>query len=489
MSITATMNNALTGLTAVSRQADVVSQNVANALTDGYARRQVNLSPQSVGGTGAGVKVDSVTRNVNMVVLTDRRLADAETGNAGLKADFYQRIEQTIGTPDDPGSLSGRLAELESTLIEAASRPDSETRLKAVVTAAGNLTDKITTISREIQQARTDADQGIAQQVAALNEHLAGIDRLNAEILAARASGRDANGLMDERQRLVDRIATIVPVREVAREKDQIALFTTGGAILLEGNPAEIGFTPSGVIGAGMTYGGTGVLSGLTINGFPVSPADSGVMGGGTLGALFAVRDQIAPEAQAQIDAFSRDLVTRFQSTTTDPSLTAGMAGLFTDGGAAFDASDPANEIGLAGRLRLNALVDPAQPGGALWRLRDGLGAASAGPVGNAAQLNRLADALTAPVVPVSGSFIGAARTSSALAADVLSQIAGGRQRAEQTEVYATTRQEALKALQMQDGVDTDQEMQMLLTVEQAFAANARVLKAADELIQQLIGL
>lgn len=485
MSITATMNNALTGLTAVSRQADVVSQNVANALTDGYARRQVNLSPQSVGGTGAGVKVDGVTRNVNMVVLTDRRLADAETGNAGMKAEFYQRIEQTIGTPDDSGSLSGRLAALESALIEAASRPDSETRLQTVVTSATNLTDKIGAISGEIQQARTDADQGIAQQVAALNDYLAGIDRLNAEILAARSSGRDANGLMDERQRLVDRISTIVPVREVPRQNDQIALFTTGGAILYEGNPAQIGFTPSGVITADMQYGGGGVLSGLTINGFPVSPADSGVMGGGTLGALFAVRDEIAPEAQAQLDAFSRDLVARFQSPATDPTLAPGAAGLFTDGGAAFD---PLNEVGLAGRLRLNALVDPAQ-GGALWRLRDGIGAAAAGPVGDAAQLNRLSDAMTAPVVPVSGGFIGAARSSSALAADVLSQIAGGRQRAEQTEVYATTRQEALKALQMQDGVDTDQEMQMLLIVEQAFAANARVLKAADELIQQLIGL
>jgi len=41
----------------------------------------------------------------------------------------------------------------------------------------------------------------------------------------------------------------------------------------------------------------------------------------------------------------------------------------------------------------------------------------------------------------------------------------------------------------MQDGVDTDQEMQTLLIVEQAYAANARVLQTADELIQTLIGL
>ena len=485
MSITATMNNALTGLTAVSRQADVVSQNVANAMTDGYARRQVNLSPQSVGRDGAGVRVDGVSRNVNTVVLADRRLADAETGNAGLKADFYQKLEDLLGTPEESGSLSSRLAALESTLVEAASRPDSETRLQNIVAAAGDVTRKLNTVSSEIQQARTDADQKIAQTVDQLNEYLEGVDRLNAEILAARSSGRDANGLMDERQRMVDRIAEIVPVREVPRQNDQISLFTTGGAILLEGNPAKIGFTPSGVIDAAMTFGGTGVLSGVTINGVAVKPGDSGVLGGGELGALFAIRDEIAPEAQAQLDAFSRDLIERFQSPATDPTLAPGDPGLFTDGNAAFN---PLNEIGLAGRINLNAIVDPSR-GGALWRLRDGLNAVAPGAVGDATQLNRLADALTAQVVPASGSFIGAARTSSALAADILSQFSGGRQRAEQTEVFATARQDALNALQMQDGVDTDQEMQMLLIVEQAYAANARVLQTADELIQTLIGL
>ncbi len=485
MSITSTMNNALSGLTAVSRQADVVSQNVSNAMTEGYARRQVNLSSQTVGGDGSGVKVDSVTRNVNKVVLADRRLADAESGNAGLKADLYQQIEQTLGTPEDPGSLSSRIAALEASLVEAASRPDSETRLQNVVSSADDLATKLNEVTRVIQGARTDADQKIGQQVEQLNEYLSGVDRLNAEILAARSSGRDANGLMDERQRMVDRIAEIVPVREVARQNDQVALFTTGGAILLEGNPAEIGFSPSGVITADMSYGGSGILGGLTINGQPVSPADSGVLGGGTLGALFAVRDEIATEAQTQVDAFARNLVDRFQSTTTDPTLAPGDAGLFTDGSGAFD---PLDEVGLAGRISLNALVDPAQ-GGDLWRLRDGLGAAAPGPVGDASQLNRLADALTDPVVPASGSFIGAARSTSALAADVLSQVSGGRQRAEQTEVFATTRQDALTELQLQDGVDTDQEMQRLLIVEQAYAANARVLKAADELIQQLIGL
>ncbi|GAB4386326.1 flagellar hook-associated protein FlgK [Albidovulum sp.] len=484
MSLSATLANALSGLTATSRRAEVVSSNVSNALTEGYARRELNLSAQSLGGTGAGVRIDGVTRSVNTALLTDRRLADAAAGNSQNRTAFLTRIEELIGTPDDAGSLSARLAELDAALVQASSRPDSQARLQTVIDSANRLTAHLNTLSDGIQQERMDADAAIARQVATLNESLAGIDRLNAEILTQRASGRDATALMDQRQRLVDRVAEIVPVREVARDHDQISLFTTGGAILLEGNPATIGFAPVGVITADMTLA-SGALSGLTINGMPVPSGDDGVLGGGTLGAMLAIRDDLAPKAQAQIDAFARDLIARFEDPAVDATLAPGQAGLFTDAGQPLD---PLLEEGLAGRIELNALVDPAQ-GGALWRLRDGLGAAAAGNVGNATLLDALRGALIAPRVPASGTFIGAQRTAHGLAADVLSSVASDRQGAETRQSYAVARQEALTELFLADGVDTDAEMQELLLVEQAFAANARVVQTVDDLIQQLIGL
>jgi len=44
-----------------------------------------------------------------------------------------------------------------------------------------------------------------------------------------------------------------------------------------------------------------------------------------------------------------------------------------------------------------------------------------------------------------------------------------------------------LKTQELQNGVDTDYEMQQLLLVEQSFAANARVIQTIDELIQTLL--
>ena len=329
-----------------------------------------------------------------------------------------------------------------------------------------------------------DADDSIAKQVDDLNTSLVQIDALNGAILTQRSSGHDATALMDQRQILIDRVSKIVPLREVARDHDQISLYTTGGAILLEGNPVTVGFTPAGVITADMTLT-SGALSGLTIGGMPVRAGDSGVLGGGTLGAQFSIRDDLAPQVQTQIDAFARDLIGRFESPAVDPTLGVGQPGLFSDAGAIVD---PLTEVGLAGRIEINALADPSQ-GGALWRLRDGLGAAASGDVGNASLLLSLRDALAANRIPASGSFIGAGRSSGGLAADILSQVAGSRQSADQRQSYASARQTTLTELQLQDGVDTDAELQTLLQVEQAFTANARVLQTIDDLIQQLIGL
>jgi flagellar hook-associated protein 1 FlgK len=483
MTISSSLANALSGLTAAARMADVVASNTANAMTEGYARRELSLESKSLGGTGAGVKVNGVTRIVNEVVLQDRRLADAAAGNSTVRTGFYTRVETLIGDPESTGSLSSRLADFDSALIGASSLPESDARLAAVVSAASAVADHLNALSKDIAQIRIEADDSIEKQVDFLNTSLKQVDDLNADILAEHSAGHDASALMDQRQALVDKISEIVPVRQVDRSLDQISLYTTGGAILLEGNPVKIGFSPVGVITADMTQA-SGALSGLTLNGKPVSSADAGVLGGGTLGALFAVRDELAPQVQDEIDAFARDLIERFANPAVDPTLTSGDAGLFTDGGSAFD---PLDEVGLAGRISLNALVDPSA-GGALWHLRDGLGATSPGSVGNSAQLNAFSDAMAESRAPTSGSFGSTQRSSSGLAAEVLSSISSARQAAEATQSYHAARQETLTQMSLADGVDTDYELETLLRVEQAYAANAKVIKTIDELIQQILG-
>jgi len=132
--------------------------------------------------------------------------------------------------------------------------------------------------------------------------------------------------------------------------------------------------------------------------------------------------------------------------------------------------------------------VDP-DAGGALWRLRDGFGAAVPGNVGNAVLLNDFVDALNAKRVPASGGFLGAARSGAGLVADFLTLTSSDRTQAQSRLSYARAEYDTLRQMELSKGVDTDAEMQKLMIIEQAYAANAQVISTADEMMQVILGL
>lgn len=485
MSISASLSSALSGLTASSKMAEIVASNIANAATPGYGRREVLTEALTVGSDGQGVRVVGVYRHSDPILIGDRRAAQAGAGDRDVRASFLRKVEASIGSPDDATSLGARIAALDTALIEAGSRPESEGRLAQVAETARGLVQHIAATTQEIQSTRAAADDRIEAEVNQVNSALTRLAELNAKARAVYGTERDASAFMDQRQQLIDSISSIIPVREAARDSGQIALYTVGGAVLLEGTPSVIAFNPVGLITPSMTQAG-GALSGLTLNGKPMATAgDTSPITGGSLAAHFAVRDELAPQAQARLDAVARDLIERFSAPGLDSTLPNGAAGLFTDAGAAFL---PANETGLSERLRLNAVVDPQQ-GGALWRLRDGLGATTPGAVGDARFLNRLQTALSAQRNPVSGGFMAGARSFSTLAADMLSGVASARLTAEGEASYATARVDSLKVMEAEGGVDTDQEMQSLLLVEQAYSANAKVVQTIHDMIQTLLSM
>lgn len=482
MSLTSAINSAMSGIRAASRGSEIVSGNIANANTAGYARRSLSISADST-GPAIGVRVNGVVRHIDQQVVNDRRLAAAETAYRSDTTAALTRIENLIGTPDTAGSLAARVADFEQNLITASSRPDATERLSAVAFGAKDLAQSINAVAQGIQDTRTQADQSIDAQVTRLNDALKGVETLNARIVASNSSSADVSALQDQRRLLIDEISDMVPVRTVPRDHGAIALYSTGGAILLEGRAVEIGFEPANIVTPYASVS-DGTLSGVTINGVSVNTSSAtGRLSGGTLGAQFEIRDEIAPNAQAQLDALARDLVERFEDSAVDPTLSSGDAGLFTDSGNPLDITA---ETGLANRLSLNALVDPDQ-GGESWRIRDGLGAVVPGDTGDARLLVVLTDVLTAIRPQSSGSFGASSQNIAGIIASVSSQVGTDRLREDRQLSFASAQVNELFQMELADGVDTDTEIQNLLILEQAYAANARVLSTVDEMFDTLL--
>lgn len=481
MSISQALSNASSGLGAASRQASLVSQNIANALTPGYARREIVLAERTLAGEGAGVRVAGVARAAVPALTAERRAADgAATRDATLLA-AARTISELFGGPEDAGALFSKLAVFDRGLRDLANQPANAAAQRVAVADGRRLASAFNSLSGSLQQIRRDADQAIAAEVTRVNAALTRIEVLNRDIESANVAGRDTGALLDERDREIDIVNRTIPARALARENGRIDLITIEGAPLIAGAARQLSFSPKPSFGAGETLA-NGALSGLSVDGVNVTPGSgSRAVAGGSLAGHFAIRDRLAVEASEQLDAFAASLIDRLAAPGLDPTAPAGAPGLFTDAGAALD--DP-YQPGLAGRITLNAVVDP-DAGGDASRLRDGLYAAAPGPAG----ANTLLIALVGALDAVRPETIAGGRAVTALgAAGELTALRGAARAAIDADAAGSSAyRDALAEAEIGAiGVDTDAELQQLLLIEQAYAANARVVEVASRLIDQL---
>ena len=144
---------------------------------------------------------------------------------------------------------------------------------------------------------------------------------------------------------------------------------------------------------------------------------------------------------------------------------------------------DPADTVGLASRITINAAIDPSL-GGNPALLRDGLGATAVGAVGNTAQLNQWIAALDAQRSDQAGMSL---QSASGRVSILTSQVGSTRLSSEEQLSFTSARWDTLREAELANGVDTDLELQTLLRVEQAYAANAKVVQTVDFMMQRLM--
>jgi flagellar hook-associated protein 1 len=486
MSISSALNSAASGLRANTRLLDTVSNNVANALTAGYAKRTTELSSLVFNGVGGGVKAVGTTRAENVYLTAERRVADASLAGSSLHGQTYGRMMNLIGvSADDPNSLMAQVDDLEAALINVSASPDNTAAISNVVDTAKSLVSKLNTISQDNNAIRTETEREIAAQVSNVNKSLHQIDDLNRKIATMKTQGGDIASLEDERARLIDGISSIIPISTVRRDNDKIAIYSANGGVLLSNEVYALSFTPrNGGVSEEMSLGSPlsylmqdqGAASG-PIN--VAAGAGAGLFDGGSLGALFEVRDTLVPDYQSEIDAYATDLVDRFRGLMPAGALDALGEGMFVDAGG--------GTAGAAGRIEVNAVVDSAK-GGQAWRIRDGLTAATQGDKGFTDYLIAMSDAMAQARAPAGFAHQSSNADSSSMASGIAAYFGSMQDRADMNTSYLTSLQTALADREIgETGVDSDTELSSLMVLENAYAANARVLSAIDELMRVIL--
>ncbi|MDD7970197.1 flagellar hook-associated protein FlgK [Roseinatronobacter alkalisoli] len=479
MSLSIAFHSAASGLQLASRGAQVVSDNIANANTDGFGVRSLTQSSRILGRDGSGVVMTGINRESDPALLAEIRGANAAQSNTAGLLDFWTGLEATIGIPGEAGALSTHITNFEGALKQASIQPESQSALQKVALSASGLADKINEIDASLQRTRDDADASISRDVNRLNSMFEQISTLNKDISRQKLAGDFPHALEDARQNLIDQASALIPLKEIARPDGRSMIMGADGTIFVDRDAARLEFqrTPSPAAGENVA---AGELGRLVINGRAV-PATNPLMQSGRIGSAFQLRDEIAPALQAQLDQFSEDLVVRFSDPGVDPTIPAGAFGLFA---VAHETTMPPGLVGISGRIILNGNITPDDTG-TTWRIRDGIYAAVPGAVSENATIVRMNDALLAFTPDAAGT--GPDSDTLGHAAALLSQTATRRLIAESETAYTSGRSAALQELLGARGVDTDAELQKLLVLENSYAANARVMAAADSMLRTLL--
>lgn len=479
MSLTKALHAAHSGLQVSSLRANTVAENVANASTPGFVRRSVSLSEALVGSETNGVKTTGIRREQNEVLTASRREAASGFARADTLRKTWAALEKQLGAADGSSGLFARMANLEFNLSDFVSVPESLQQRDAVVDAANQLTGEFNRLHAHVQEQRGLIDGEIATAVDTVNAALKQIEILNEKISRAKEFSPQRAALQDDRDRQIDTVSEFLTVETVQRPGGALDLITEQGVFLIAGEARTLEFTPARRIDSDTTVA-NGLLSGLSIEGVDLTPgtATYSAISNGRLSALFSARDSELPRFADQLDALASDLVSRFADPSVDPTLSAGQQGLFVAPGS--------GTTGIAGRISVNAAVDPSQ-GGVTWKLRDGIGAQQEGAASDASLARRLVSALTSKSSFSTPGLNGSLSASEAMAS-FASETGRSRFRMEAVLTSASTQLDSLsQAESSENGVDMDRQMQELLLVEQAYSANARVVEVVDSLVRRLM--
>ncbi|MFD2739554.1 flagellar hook-associated protein FlgK [Sulfitobacter aestuarii] len=463
MGISSAFNIARSGLGATALQADLVSRNIANADAPGHSRK----SAQLVTGQSGEVRVAGVDRSVS-TLLTRLDRGNAARLSAGVTlAEGIKAYTDYLGQPEEGISPAALLNGLNAAVASLSGMPGEAASQRAVVTAAHAMAGNLNHLSEVLSGVNAEVDYNLRYDISAANDTLNGIAALNKQILGTEQGSALQAEHRDRLDKLIDKVTEYLDVQVVSTADGSVNLYTGGGAELVIGTQVQ-----------DLAHDrATGRLRAGAVDITP-GPGGRGVSGG-TLAGLFALKSEVLPGFGAQLDALAGALVSGFE--TANPVAPGGQ-GLFTDAGNGFD---PGALSGLAGRITVNAAVDPEQ-GGDATRLQSGGGAGALAP-GDPARVFAMLDIFAQPVT-VDSAGLGTGLDLGGLANALVTQQQGRRSAAEGEVLASRAAGDTIAASRANfQGVNIDDEMQKLLLIEQSYKANARVLSTVGEMMDTLL--
>lgn len=437
---------------------NVTSHNIANVNTPGYSRQRLQVSTNaplntSLGLMGNGVSADSIER------LYDRFLgAQINNENQSLGRWDAQRgaveMVETIFNEGEGYGLSQAMNNFWDAWQSLTNNPSGQTERQLLVTASRVLANSFNQLDSDLTQVRQDLDIAVQGTVVEINRLAEQLVDLNQKIISVESGDSNANDYNDQREQVLKKISELIDVNTFEDANGATHV------LLANGRP---------LVGAGQSWqlstqiNPSGLQEVVWVDGSGITTDISGDISGGKLKGYLEVRDVIIADDMNRLDALAQALITDINTLHQNGFALDGSAGeVFFNGSGAGNIELNANIAGNPGLIAAaaEALTVPGDNRQAIeianlqYRLNMS---------GNTATYNDYYSAL----IRDTGNEVLKSDAHYHHQADMMVQL--------------ENRRESIS------GVSLDEEMINLIKFQNAYTAAAKMISAADEMMQTIL--
>lgn len=447
MTLGSALSTARSSLKATSTQTSIVSQNIGGARDTNYTRRTTHV----ISGSHGTVTVKTI-RESNPELLSNYMVKSSQSLAASAYYNGVSRLSNVYSADDYKNSPSRLIDDFKKALQFYANNPNQRSAGDAAIDKARDLANGLNAGSREIEKIRNDMDSQIKDSVDHINDLLKQFKDVEQAIFDEKGMGRDGFAYMDQRDAILKELSEEIGITTYTHSDGSMAIYGMDGSTLFDKVPRKVTFSPSSSLPAGQK--GSPVL----IDGVPLSHSSFvSPNGAGKLGGLLKVRDEVAPQYLRQLDETASALADMFK----------GPPELFLNGGNS-------SVTGMAGRININPLFESKAAGG--------------GPENLGKDIQKLVDSFSE--VRVFGSDAGLGQNQSIISFAKGSQgwIEGLYSDSKKDAEYKNTMyNRAAESLSNEIGVNTDDEMALMLQLEQSYSASSRIITTVGRMLDDLM--
>ncbi|MFN9744644.1 MAG: flagellar hook-associated protein FlgK [Betaproteobacteria bacterium] len=279
----------------------VTGHNIANASVEGYSRQQVSLTTPEGQFTGSGffgrgVMVQSVTRAHDAMLTREAATARSLAAMDSARLTQRRRREQVFQLGEN--GLGAATVELMDAFTDLANRPDDLSTRQVVLARARDLADRIGEVDDGLNAAQGGVAAAMRVSVQQINSLANGIAEANRRIADLKGLGQPANDVLDERDRLISRLAEQVQVTRMEADDGTMSVFIGGGQRLVLGREAV-------QLELQQDAADTSRLAVAVVEGSTRRVLDEGLLAGGALAGLMRFQNDDLVDARARVGQFA----------------------------------------------------------------------------------------------------------------------------------------------------------------------------------------